>query len=93
MDEGRRKGYSLALKKSVLDFFDAHGGNVSATSQKFGIHRKNIQRWRCQHQSISSAIGSRKVRTRLSKRLRPKIANYPELDKAIVEYITKTTAK
>ena len=51
--------YSLSFKKSVLDFLKATDNNVTATSRKFNINRKNIQRWRKQADRINDANKSR----------------------------------
>uniref|UniRef100_A0A6V7JXN8 Brinker DNA-binding domain-containing protein n=1 Tax=Bracon brevicornis TaxID=1563983 RepID=A0A6V7JXN8_9HYME len=58
-DSSRRRSFSLRFKLDVLDAFhhdDAIAGNQRATARKFGINRRQVQKWLGQETELRGEI-------------------------------------
>ena len=83
----QRGSYTVHFKLQALKKLEDNGGNVSATARELDIHRKQLQAWRKQKQSLLKYSRNRHIDTEKKRYMRKGISKYSLVDTAIIRMI------
>ena len=90
-----RKSFTLCFKQRAFRSLVENDGNISNTAIQLNISRQNLQQWNKDADIINtvSTNNNNDTKSRITRRIRMRVGQYPLLDAKLLKYVKEKTRK